>query len=167
MNVGGEEKIIIAFGFNEDTASPSNTVYEYNPANNKLRILFEGSEKSSESIFSFNSDTPLPRMGCAMASDDSNVYFFGGKNDNERLNDLWAFSLSDYKFKRLPDDGELPAVRNGHTMTYHDNKLYVFGGIHDITWELDDLHIYNLKTSKWTTLEQDSPRKLEKKANEK
>lgn len=51
-------------------------------------------------------------------------------------------------------------------MTCHENKLYVFGGIHDITWELDDLHIYNLKTNKWTTLEQDSPRKLEKKAAE-
>jgi hypothetical protein len=48
--VGGEEKIIIAFGFNEDTASPCNTVYEYNPSSNKLSILFEGSEKASEGI---------------------------------------------------------------------------------------------------------------------
>ena len=61
----------------------------------------------------------------------------------------------------------MPAVRNGHTLTYFDNKLYVFGGIHDITWELDDLHIYNLKTNKWTTLEQDSPRKMEKKVERK
>jgi len=30
-------------------------------------------------------------------------------------------------------------------MSYHDGRLFVFGGIHDITWELDDLHIYNLK----------------------
>jgi hypothetical protein len=29
-------------------------------------------------------------------------------------------------------------------MQYFEGKLYVFGGIHDITWELDDLHIYNL-----------------------
>jgi hypothetical protein len=32
-------------------------------------------------------------------------------------------------------------------MSYYDGKLYVFGGIHDITWELDDLHIYNLKVN--------------------
>jgi hypothetical protein len=29
-------------------------------------------------------------------------------------------------------------------MEFFEGKLYVFGGIHDITWELDDLHIYNL-----------------------
>lgn len=41
----------------------------------------------------------------------------------------------------------------------------MFGGIHDITWELDDLHIYDLKREHWTTLEQESPRKVEKKNN--
>ena len=104
-------------------------------------------------------------MGCAIAIDNDNIYAFGGKNDDSRLNDLWAFSLTDFKFKRLPGDGELPAIRNGHSLTHYEGKLYLFGGIHDITWELDDLHIYNLKTSKWTTLEQDSPRKLEKRTN--
>ena len=29
-------------------------------------------------------------------------------------------------------------------MNYFDGRLYLFGGIHDITWELDDLHIYTL-----------------------
>lgn len=33
-------------------------------------------------------------------------------------------------------------------MNYYEGKLYVFGGIHDVTWELDDLHIYDLKVSK-------------------
>lgn len=29
-------------------------------------------------------------------------------------------------------------------MEFFEGKLYMFGGIHDITWELDDLHIYSL-----------------------
>jgi hypothetical protein len=62
-----------------------------------------------------------------------------------RFSDIWAFSLTDFKFKKLKDGGEVPAIRNGHTMNYYDGKLYVFGGIHDVTWELDDLHIYNIK----------------------
>lgn len=73
-------------------------------------------------------------MGCAVTNDDNNIYIFGGKSEETRYNDLWAFSLSDFKFKRLPDEGELPAVRNGHSMNYHNGNLYVFGGIHDITW---------------------------------
>lgn len=76
------------------------------------------------------------------------------------MNDLWKFNLTDFKWVRLSDEGELPAIRNGHSMNYHEGNLYVFGGIHDITWELDDLHIYNLNSQKWTTLEHDSPRKL-------
>ena len=102
-------------------------------------------------------------MGCAIAACDNLIYIFGGKNEEKRLNDLWLFSLSDFKFKRMSDEGEVPAIRNGHTLTHFENKLYLFGGIHDITWELDDLHIYNLSANKWTTLEQDSPRKIEKK----
>ena len=70
---------------------------------------------------------------------------FGGKDDNNRLNDIWSFSLNDSTFQRLKDEGEVPAVRNGHTMNYFQGRLYVFGGIHDITWELDDLHIYSLQ----------------------
>ena len=57
-------------------------------------------------------------MGCAIVSYDNLLYIFGGKNEDKRLNDLWTFSLSDFKFKKMPDDGEVPAVRNGHTLTY-------------------------------------------------
>lgn len=80
-----------------------------------------------------------------MTTDNKRLYIFGGKDEGRRLNDLWSFSLTDFRFARMKDNGELPAVRNGHSMNYHEGKLYVFGGIHDITWELDDLHIYSLK----------------------
>lgn len=79
------------------------------------------------------------------------------------MKDLWEFSLADFKYRLLESQGDVPTERNGHTMEYYEGKLYVFGGIHDITWELDDLHIYNLEKKKWTTLEQDSPRKVDRK----
>ena len=79
------------------------------------------------------------------ADENNNIYVFGGKDESNRLNDIWCFGLSDCKFQRLKDDGEIPVVRNGHTLDYYQGKLYVFGGIHDITWELDDLHIYEIK----------------------
>ena len=55
--------------------------------------------------------------------------------------------MKDFKFTKLKDEGEIPAIRNGHTLNYFQGRLYVFGGIHDITWELDDLHIYDLKVN--------------------
>jgi hypothetical protein len=48
INSGNEEKIVIGFGFNEKTASPSNTIYEYNITKNKLAILHEGSTKNGK-----------------------------------------------------------------------------------------------------------------------
>lgn len=30
-------------------------------------------------------------------------------------------------------------------MNSHKGDIYVFGGIHEVTWELDDLHIYSPK----------------------
>lgn len=66
----------------------------------------------------------------------------------------------------MKESGNIPAIRNGHTMNLFEGKLFVFGGIHDITWQLDDLHIYDLKSGKWTTLQEDSPRKIDKKANQ-
>ena len=140
-----EEKIIIAFGFNELLSSPTNTVYEYNITKNKLSVLFEGTKAGSESNISPYQDVPSPRFGCGLTTDNSNVYFFGGKNESTRLNDGWMFSLNDYKYHRLSDAGEVPYIRNGHSINYYEGKLYVFGGIHDVTWELDDLHIYDLK----------------------
>jgi N-acetylneuraminic acid mutarotase len=30
-------------------------------------------------------------------------------------------------------------------MTTCEDNIYLFGGIHEVTWELDDLYIYNPK----------------------
>jgi N-acetylneuraminic acid mutarotase len=79
-------------------------------------------------------DIPCPRIGCAITADQANIYVFGGKSEASRLNDTWAFGLSDYKFHKMKDDGEIPYIRNGHTINHHEGKLYVFGGIHDVTW---------------------------------
>jgi hypothetical protein len=38
------------------------------------------------------------RSGCAATTDNKNLYIFGGKNEDNRMNDLWSFSLKDYKY---------------------------------------------------------------------
>jgi hypothetical protein len=49
VGAGEEERIIIAFGFNEKVSAPSNAVYEYSVAKNRLAVLFEGTKVGSES----------------------------------------------------------------------------------------------------------------------
>ena len=42
--------------------------------------------------------------------------------------------MVDFKYKKLPDNGDVPTQRNGHSLDYYEDKIYLFGGIHDITW---------------------------------
>lgn len=38
-------------------------------------------------------------------------------------------------------------------MTYYKNYIALFGGIHDITHELDDLYIFSIEKSQWIEME--------------
>jgi hypothetical protein len=44
-------------------------------------------------------------------------------------------------------------------MNIWGNHLIVFGGIHDITWELDDMFIFNIEKSEWILVDDDSSRR--------
>lgn len=139
-----EEKIVVICGYDGKNADYLNSVFEYNITKNKVSTLFPGS-KATDGICACNAGSvPAPRSGCAAATDGKNVYVFGGKDAEKRMKDLWEFNMTDFKFHRMEDQGDIPPERNGHTMQFFEGKLYVFGGIHDITWELDDLHIYSL-----------------------
>lgn len=43
-----------------------------------------------------------------MTTDGKNLYLFGGKNAETRMKDLWEFSLTDFKYRRMEDQGDIP-----------------------------------------------------------
>jgi hypothetical protein len=89
---------------------------------------------------------------------------FGGKDEkNNRLNDSWLLKLeaksntwklpipvsafnahadtSRKAFKALP--------RSGHSVLCYNNFMLVYGGIHEITKELDDVCLMDLDKLNW------------------
>ena len=80
------------------------------------------------------------------------MYVFGGKGeDNVKFNDFWKFDMQAKKWVQIVVDDELsvPCPRSGHvTLTYGD-YIVVFGGIHEITRELNDMYAYDIKANKW------------------
>jgi hypothetical protein len=50
-------------------------------------------------------------------------------------------------------------VRSGHSLDAFGNKLVLFGGIHDITWELDDMYCFDTDTQEWMVVDDDSSRR--------
>lgn len=53
-------------------------------------------------------------------------------------------------------------ARSGHSCDIFENYMIIFGGIYEITRELNDFYLYDLKQNKWVTLfeESGSPSKI-------
>ena len=90
------------------------------------------------------------------------MYVFGGKDDdNNKLNDLWKFSFQSLEWQELkcPD---APAPRSGHSAQIYKNYIIIFGGIFEVTKELNDMYAYDIKAKKWHCLfeELNSPHKV-------
>lgn len=48
-----------------------------------------------------------------------------------------------------------PLERSGQsTLIYNNQFLFVFGGMQEVTNELNDCHVFDLKLNKWHTLEE-------------
>jgi N-acetylneuraminic acid mutarotase len=83
------------------------------------------------------------------------MYVFGGKdNDDEKLNDLWRFDLETEVWEEIiaAPGSQKPIGRYGHSSATYNGHLIVFGGIHEITKELNDLYIFNFQTNQWRRL---------------
>lgn len=84
---------------------------------------------------------------------------FGGQDeDNNKLNDVnfamaeggsaWIAAAGD-------EDDLKPVPRSGHSAVVAHDKMYVFGGILELTKELNDLAIFDFKTKKWCKADSD------------
>ena len=81
------------------------------------------------------------------------MYVFGGKNDDsQKMNDLWVFNIADEMWTEVQPTGEIPFERSGHSMSVINGNIIVFGGIWDVTKELNDLHCYMISKNTWETI---------------
>ena len=105
---------------------------------------------------------PKPRSSHSAVIHQGGMWIFGGRDDdNNKLNDLWRYDIAANTWQEIkPADGVYPLERSGHSCDVYDGQyLIVFGGIYEITKELNDLHVFDLNKRLWVTLfeEQNSP----------
>ena len=89
---------------------------------------------------------PKPRASCSSAVYQDKLYVFGGQDDdNNKLDDLWCFDNATQQWQRIQiEDGALrPPGRSGHRAVVHGDKMYIFGGILELTKELNDMLVYD------------------------
>lgn len=100
----------------------------------------------------------------AVISGTSLLVFGGRDDDNNKLNDLWELSISSGVWTEIkPNNPEtMPLPRAGHKCCIFEDMMFMFGGIYEITKELNDVWAFSLKSKKWILIfdEPNSPMKL-------
>lgn len=94
---------------------------------------------------------PSCRASVSAGAYDSKIYVFGGQeDDNKKMNDMWRYDLQSNAWSQIqqPDDGYKPTPRSGHSSVVYGDKMYIFGGILELTKELNDLVVFDFNTSK-------------------
>eukprot|EP01084_Bolivina_argentea_P314843 545363_1 len=107
-------------------------------------------------------DIPSPRKNSAMGYCASYLYLFGGNGHAKKgellLNDFYAYNISTEQWMNLKTRGDIPSPRDRHSLTVIDNKIFIFGGSSSTSGQggggefLNDLFMYNPKTSIWTKI---------------
>lgn len=140
-----ENEMIVFGGFKE--GERCNEIHAYGFNNNTWRKIIP------------NKSSPMPcaRAGHSISCSDQVMLVFGGKDDeNQKLNDLWKFDFSTKMWEEMKPTNEvydLPTPRAGHSAIMYKNELMmIFGGIYEITRELNDCHIYSIKDNSWHNL---------------
>jgi N-acetylneuraminic acid mutarotase len=80
---------------------------------------------------------------------DAKMYIFGGQeDDNKKLNDLWCFDMQTNQWGQVDQSGNSykPTPRSGHSTVVYGDKMYIFGGILELTKELNDLVVFDFET---------------------
>ena len=96
---------------------------------------------------------PPSRAGHSAVLYQDRMIVFGGKDeDNNKLNDIWAFDFPTNKWSeiQLSEANYLkPTTRSGHSACIYNDFMVVFGGIHEVTKELSDMCAFDIKQNKW------------------
>ena len=133
------ESMVVFGGFS--AGKRKNDMYQYFFKSNVWRRLIYSGQCCA---------TPCPRSGHSASYKQSEdlkdyMYIFGGKDsNNKKLNDFWKFDFELLKWTELSIKGG-PSHRSGHTSSVYGDFLMIYGGIYDVTKELNDLHIYSFK----------------------
>ena len=132
---------MIVFGGFVDGGERTNETYIYIIKDNKWEILEAGK------------GGPKPRAGHSAVVYGNMMVVFGGRDeDNEKLNDLWIFDIPSRKWKEEKPVSPAPIPRSGHSACIVRDQMMIFGGILEVTKELDDMHTFDFKSKRWVSL---------------
>lgn len=103
-------------------------------------------------------DCPFPlREGQCCCSHGKNLYVYGGVTQTAEShlesNDLLKFDAVDNSWTLVDCKGKLPEPCSAASLVCVDDQLYLFGGLNQEMGWLDNLYMFDTKTSEWTEVQ--------------
>ena len=122
--------------------------------------IFHFGDHRWEKILSPSKESPAPRAGHSAVVNGDDMYIFGGKDSDVRMNDLWKLNLKTYEWTQILSP-EAPSTRCGHNAQIWGQYMIIYGGFFALCQELNDMHVFDLKNERWVCLfdELNSPMK--------
>lgn len=67
---------------------------------------------------------------------------------------MWELDLATETFKLIEGSGEgyAPHARSGHSANIHNGKMWVFGGILELTKELNEMFTFDFATGQYCSI---------------
>ncbi|XVF62639.1 hypothetical protein PTKIN_Ptkin09bG0024500 [Pterospermum kingtungense] len=112
---------------------------------------------ASSKLYLSPSNLPLKIPSCkghCLVSWGKKALLVGGRTDpsNDRVS-VWAFDTETECWSVMEAKGEIPVARSGHTVVRASSVLILFGGEDAKKKKLNDLHMFDLKSLTWLTLQ--------------
>ena len=95
---------------------------------------------------------PLARASLSGVCYNEKLYVFGGQDDdNNKMGDMWEFDTVNNSWSKIEaTEGDMqPTARSGHSSVVHGDKMYIFGGILELTKELNDMLVFDLRLKRF------------------
>ena len=139
-----DNKVVVFGGFND--GERTNDVHIFDT---------DACQWTKRSPVDANAPAPKPRAGHSATLHEGILYIFGGKDDeNLKLNDIWKFDIEQREWTELEPSNsqQAPTQRAGHSALLYQGYICIFGGIFEVTKELNDFHLYDIENNRWICL---------------
>lgn len=115
--------------------------------NDVYSFAFDGREVNWTLLAANSSDSkaaPAPRASHCAGFHAGTMYIIGGEDeDHNKLNDFWAFDIEAKSWNKLECAGQEEFCRSGASASVVNGRVYIFGGILEITKELNDMYVFD------------------------
>ncbi|EGR28436.1 kelch motif family protein, putative [Ichthyophthirius multifiliis] len=107
---------------------------------------------------------PCKRSGACITILGQKIYMFGGTVVDIKFNDIWKFDIHQKEWEQIQIQKNQiqPETRNGHSLINYKDNLIVFGGIHDITHEKNDMYVFSPNDKQWHIIDDDTSHQQKK-----